>query len=184
VPEGRVAAAAGGALVDEVEGIRAETVDAVLWVTIDRPEVGNALSPANRRHLVELLSAAEEDIAVRCVVLTGTGKSFCTGADLSASAKPPPRPPDVPVKIAGDVGRNLRKDAQRLISTVFELEKPVVAAVNGTAAGLGFHLAPVTSSSPRTPRGSSRCSSAAAWSPTPAARTSSRASSACSARRS
>jgi 2-(1,2-epoxy-1,2-dihydrophenyl)acetyl-CoA isomerase len=128
-------------MVSEVGGIRAETVDSVLWVTIDRPEVGNALSPANRSHLVELLSAAEEDIGVRCVVLTGTGKSFCTGADLSASAKPPPRPPDVPAKIAGDVGRNLRKDAQRLISTIFELEKPVIAAVNGTAAGLGFHVA-------------------------------------------
>ena len=47
----------------------------------------------------------------------------------------------MPVKIAGDVGRNIRKDAQRLISTIFELEKPVIAAVNGTAAGLGFHVA-------------------------------------------
>jgi alkylation response protein AidB-like acyl-CoA dehydrogenase/enoyl-CoA hydratase/carnithine racemase len=52
-----------------------------------------------------------------------------------------PASADAPEKITGDIGRNIRKSAQRLIDAIFELEKPVIAAVNGTAAGLGFHLA-------------------------------------------
>jgi 2-(1,2-epoxy-1,2-dihydrophenyl)acetyl-CoA isomerase len=126
--------------VDDGE-IKTRTDGGVLWLTIDRPEVANALSPDNRMELVRLLSDAEEDVGVRCVVITGTGTSFCTGADLRSSAGPPPRPAGAPAKIAGDVGRNIRKNAQRLIETILELEKPVVAAVNGTAAGLGLHLA-------------------------------------------
>jgi 2-(1,2-epoxy-1,2-dihydrophenyl)acetyl-CoA isomerase len=125
----------------EDEGIRSRVAEGVLWLTIDRPHVANALSPDNRAELVRLLSDAEDDVTVRCVVITGTGNAFCTGADLRSSAGPPPRPPDAPEKIAGDVARNIRRNAQRLISTILELEKPVIAAVNGTAAGLGLHLA-------------------------------------------
>lgn len=130
----------GGTAADE-GGIRADQRGAVLWLTIDRPRTGNALTPDDRVRLVELLSAAEDDLTVRCVVLTATGDTFCTGADLRSSAAPPPRPPDAPERIAGDVARNMRKNAQRLITAILDLEKPVIAAVNGTAAGLGFHLA-------------------------------------------
>jgi 2-(1,2-epoxy-1,2-dihydrophenyl)acetyl-CoA isomerase len=113
----------------------------VLWLTIDRPAAGNALAPAHRLHLARVLSDAEEDHAVRCIVITATGDKFCTGADLRNSAGPPARPAGAPAKVAGDVARNIRKNAQVLISTILDLEKPVIAAVNGTAAGLGFHLA-------------------------------------------
>lgn len=130
----------GGTAADE-GGIRADQRGAVLWLTIDRPRTGNALTPDDRVRLVELLSAAEDDLTVRCVVLTATGDAFCTGADLRSSAAPPPRPADAPERIAGDVARNMRKNAQRLITAILDLEKPVIAAVNGTAAGLGFHLA-------------------------------------------
>jgi 2-(1,2-epoxy-1,2-dihydrophenyl)acetyl-CoA isomerase len=128
-------------MVNEETAIRSRVEDGVLWLTIDRPDVGNALRPVDRNDMIELLSEAEEDVGVRCVVLTGSGNAFCTGADLRSSAAVRPRPEDAPEKIAGDIARNIRKNAQRLINTIFDLEKPVIAAVNGTAAGMGFHLA-------------------------------------------
>jgi 2-(1,2-epoxy-1,2-dihydrophenyl)acetyl-CoA isomerase len=126
---------------EERPEIRSRLDGCVLWLTIDRPAAGNALTPANRVRLAQMLSDAEEDHAVRCIVITATGDKFCTGADLRNSAGPPARPDGAPEKVAGDVARNIRKNAQVLISTILELEKPVIAAVNGTAAGLGFHLA-------------------------------------------
>src|SRR5690606_7013140 len=74
----------------EDEGIRVDQRGAVLWLTIDRPRTGNALTPDDRVRLAELLSAAEEDVTVRSIVLTATGDAFCTGADLRSSAGPPP----------------------------------------------------------------------------------------------
>jgi 2-(1,2-epoxy-1,2-dihydrophenyl)acetyl-CoA isomerase len=68
------------------------------------------------------------------VVITGTGRGFCAGADLRGGAGSGER-------VAGDVARMLRSGAQRLIAAVLDCEKPVIAAVNGTAAGIGAHLA-------------------------------------------
>lgn len=118
------------------------TDDGVRWLTVNRPQVGNALSPANRLVLVEQLTEAEADLAVRCVVLTATGdRAFCTGADLSAGLPSRPRPAGAPEKVAGDVARNIRRNAQQLIAAILDCEKPVIAAVNGTAAGMGVHVA-------------------------------------------
>ncbi|KUO14832.1 enoyl-CoA hydratase/isomerase family protein [Streptomyces dysideae] len=111
------------------------TTDAqVCRITLNRPETLNALTPDHREHLIRLLSAASADPDVRAVVLTGTGRGFCAGADLRGAAVAGDR-------IAGDVARTLRLGAQRLIAAVLDCEKPVIAAVNGTAAGLGAHLA-------------------------------------------
>lgn len=121
--------------------ILTEQEGGVLWLTINRPHAGNALTPDNRLELVDLLSTAEDDVSVRCIVITANGTKFCTGADLTQPSSAPPRPDGVPDKIAGDVARNMRKNAQRLITTILDLEKPVIASVNGTAAGMGFHLA-------------------------------------------
>ncbi|MFI8220299.1 enoyl-CoA hydratase/isomerase family protein [Streptomyces sp. NPDC085932] len=107
----------------------------VLSLTLNRPETLNALTPGQRDHLVRLLSEASADPAVRAVVLTGTGRGFCAGADLRGTGAAPGE------RIAGDVARTLRTGAQRLIAAVLDCEKPVLAAVNGTAAGLGAHLA-------------------------------------------
>jgi 2-(1,2-epoxy-1,2-dihydrophenyl)acetyl-CoA isomerase len=123
------------------EEVLADLRDGVLWLRINRPHRGNALTPANRLFLVEKFAEAEQDLAVRCVVLTGTGRSFCTGADLRASAPAPPRPDGAPARVAGDVARNIRTNAQRMITAIMDCEKPVIAAVNGTAAGLGAHVA-------------------------------------------
>lgn len=114
----------------------------VLWLTLDRPEAGNALTPDQRNRLIDLLASAGERVEVRAVVLTAAGgRHFCTGADLRASQGEPERPDGAPDKVVGDVQRMLRQGAQRLMAAVLDCEKPVIAAVNGTAAGIGAHLA-------------------------------------------
>ncbi|MEU0384246.1 enoyl-CoA hydratase/isomerase family protein [Streptomyces chartreusis] len=108
--------------------------DQVLHITLNRPETLNALTPDQRERVIRLLSDASADPGTRAVVLTGTGRGFCAGADLRGTAATGER-------TAGDVVRTLRTGAQRLIAAVLDCEKPVIAAVNGTAAGLGAHLA-------------------------------------------
>ncbi|MFI6371091.1 enoyl-CoA hydratase/isomerase family protein [Streptomyces sp. NPDC050546] len=110
------------------------TAGQVLSITLNRPETLNALTPEQRDEVVELLSAASATTDIRAVVITGTGRGFCAGADLRGAATTGERS-------AGDVARTLRTGAQRLIAAVLDCEKPVIAAVNGTAAGLGAHLA-------------------------------------------
>ncbi|MFM8412895.1 MAG: enoyl-CoA hydratase/isomerase family protein, partial [Alphaproteobacteria bacterium] len=60
--------------------------NSVLWITLNRPDAMNAMTAAMRDEIIERLSAARTDGGVRAVVLTGVGKGFCTGADLSRPA--------------------------------------------------------------------------------------------------
>ena len=113
----------------------------VLWLTLNRPEAANAFTPDQRDRLIDRLDDASGRLEVRAVVITATGKHFCTGADLRHSRPGPVRPEGVPDLVIGDVGRMIQGGAQRLISAVVDCEKPVIAAVNGTAAGIGAHLA-------------------------------------------
>jgi 2-(1,2-epoxy-1,2-dihydrophenyl)acetyl-CoA isomerase len=113
----------------------------VLWLTLNRPEAANAVTPDQRDRLIELLDDASGRLEVRAVVITATGKHFCTGADLRHSRPGPVRPEGVPDLVIGDVSRMIEKGAQRLITAVVDCEKPVIGAVNGTAAGIGAHLA-------------------------------------------
>jgi 2-(1,2-epoxy-1,2-dihydrophenyl)acetyl-CoA isomerase len=122
--------------------IRQELRESVLWLTIDRPAAGNALTPANRTVIIDALAEADRDPGIRAVVITATGeRMFCTGADLRSPQAGPPRPEGAPDRIAGDVARGIRISAQRLITAVLDCEKPVIAAVNGTTAGMGVQLA-------------------------------------------
>jgi 2-(1,2-epoxy-1,2-dihydrophenyl)acetyl-CoA isomerase len=124
------------------EQVRHRLEGGVSWITLDRPEAHNALTPEQRTRVVDLLHAASADLAVRCVVLTATGRRFCTGADLRGGRPVgTPRPAGAPERAVGDVARVLRDGTQRLVAAVLDCEKPVIAAVNGTAAGLGAHLA-------------------------------------------
>ncbi|MFI5619544.1 enoyl-CoA hydratase/isomerase family protein [Streptomyces sp. NPDC051567] len=114
--------------------VRHRTDNGVSWITLNRPEAMNALTWDQRERLIALFADASADASVRAVVLTATGKGFCAGADLRGA-------PAASARVAGDVARMIRLGAQRLITAVLDCEKPVVAAVNGTAAGIGAHLA-------------------------------------------
>ncbi|MFG3259321.1 enoyl-CoA hydratase/isomerase family protein [Streptomyces sp. NPDC048172] len=111
------------------------TDNGVSWITLDRPHALNALTWDQRERLISLLSAASADPAVRAVVITGRGRGFCAGADLRGT------PDSGRERVAGDVARTIEHGAQRLVGAVLDCEKPVLAAVNGTAAGIGAHLA-------------------------------------------
>ncbi|NUR25737.1 MAG: enoyl-CoA hydratase/isomerase family protein [Catenulispora sp.] len=119
------------------ETVRHELSGGVGWITLDRPEALNAIDAGQRDRLISLLRQASADPATRVVVLTATGRGFCTGADLRP--KPGSTPPSAPRP--GDVARTIRDGAQALIAAVLDCEKPVIAAVNGIAAGIGAHLA-------------------------------------------
>lgn len=114
--------------------LETERSEQVAHLTLNRPDSLNALTPAMRDELIDRLAEASAAPDIRVVVLTGRGRGFCAGADLRGGGTGGDRLP-------GDVARMLRRGAQRLIAAVLDCEKPVIAAVNGTAAGLGAHLA-------------------------------------------
>jgi 2-(1,2-epoxy-1,2-dihydrophenyl)acetyl-CoA isomerase len=105
----------------------------VAWITLNRPDARNAVNDEMREELLGVLSDARTNPDIRALVLTGAGKGFCTGADLSRRGGGPTGP--------GAAREMMRTRSQRLIRALWELEKPVLAAVNGVAAGLGAHLA-------------------------------------------
>jgi 2-(1,2-epoxy-1,2-dihydrophenyl)acetyl-CoA isomerase len=102
---------------------------AVLTITLNRPDVLNAFNTEMHRALAGALREAR-DPAVRAVVLTGAGRGFCVGQDLTEFREAP-----------GDIGSRLRGNYHPNIRAIRALEKPVIAAVNGAAAGAGMSIA-------------------------------------------
>src|SRR3954463_1852527 len=124
------------------DGLQLERDGAVLTITLNRPDVHNALDWQTREALVAALDNASADLAVRAVVLTAAGdRAFCTGADLRVPMPAPQKPDGAPDRAQGDVSRGIATGWQRVITAVLDCEKVVIAAVNGTAAGAGMHLA-------------------------------------------
>jgi 2-(1,2-epoxy-1,2-dihydrophenyl)acetyl-CoA isomerase len=122
--------------------IRTSIDDGIARVMIDRPAAGNSLTAEMRDHLADVFDELSATLGVRAVVLTGAGeRHFCTGAGLGGAQRPEPaRPPDAPDRALGDVARMIRRGWQRLVASILDCEKPVIAAVNGTAAGGGANL--------------------------------------------
>jgi 2-(1,2-epoxy-1,2-dihydrophenyl)acetyl-CoA isomerase len=110
----------------EVETSRA---GAVLTITLNRPDVLNAFNREMHLGLAAALKDAR-DGGVRAVVITGAGRGFCVGQDLTEFREAP-----------GDIGSRLRGNYHPNIRAIRTLEKPVIAAVNGAAAGAGMSLA-------------------------------------------
>lgn len=113
-----------------------ERDNGILWLTLNRPEQMGALTVDMRNQMLDELEKARGDVEVRGIVISGRGKGFCTGADLSA-----PRGDNPPEPWAGQIREVMRTGGARMLRALWEIEKPVIASVNGTAAGLGAHLA-------------------------------------------
>lgn len=116
----------------------------VLTVTLNRPARLNALNGEMWQALAAAVRTAERDPAVRAVVLTGAGRGFCSGADIADFSLP--SPPGAPASDAADgerfdPGAGLRGQINPLVLRIRALEKPVLAAINGVAAGAGLSLA-------------------------------------------
>jgi len=109
--------------------VEASRDGAVLTITLNRPDVLNAFNTEMHRAFAAALRDAR-DGGVRAVVITGAGRGFCVGQDLTEFREAP-----------GDIGSRLRDNYHPNIRAIRALEKPVIAAVNGAAAGAGMSLA-------------------------------------------
>ena len=124
------------------EQVRLEYRDAVAWITIDRPEAANALNPPCRDRVRDILDALNTSHRARAAVIAGAGdRFFCTGADLRHAYSDPDRSAEVPDRVVGDARRMMLDGQHRLFAALLDCDVPVIAAVNGTAAGMGAHLA-------------------------------------------
>ena len=106
--------------------------DGVVKIVMNRPDVLNSGNRAMVAELTDAFTAAATDASVRCVVLTGAGRAFCAGQDLAEAVPPEGEIPDIGAIVEGYNG---------LIRAIRRLEKPVIAAVNGVAAGAGANIA-------------------------------------------
>ncbi len=111
------------------ETITLETKDGVATLTLNRPESYNAFNDAMGEETADALAVVAEDEGARALVVTGAGKAFCSGQDLKSIE---------PGRSLGDV---LEKVWNPVLSRLWDLEKPVIAALNGIAAGAGASLA-------------------------------------------
>lgn len=107
--------------------IRFGEQDGIASLVLDRPQVMNALDSRMRAEITSALTTLSPE--ARCVVITGSGRAFCSGQDLTDSA------------VSADIERTLREEYEPMLRAVANCPVPVIAAVNGVAAGAGANLA-------------------------------------------
>ena len=111
------------------EVVRYQVENGVAWIRLNRPDSMNAINSALRKALAESVKQADRDESVRVVVVTGEGRAFCAGADVR--------------ELGGREGgvADIRQDYEFLLSRLWSMPKPTIAALNGVAAGVGASLA-------------------------------------------
>lgn len=112
------------------ETIILDKKDSIARLTLNRPEKHNALSMVMRTELRSALTAIADDKDVRVLILTGAGKTFCSGGDITTMEG-----------VRAPAGRDRLKYVSEIIRTMMEMEKPIIAAVNGIAVGAGLNIA-------------------------------------------
>ena len=109
--------------------------DGVGLIQLNRPEKMNAIGAVTRQQLGEAIKQAERDDAVRVVVLTGSGRAFCSGADVTEMVA------GAGMRTPEDVGNVLRNEYMPMLTRLRTMPKPVIAAMNGPAIGIGASYA-------------------------------------------
>jgi 2-(1,2-epoxy-1,2-dihydrophenyl)acetyl-CoA isomerase len=119
----------------DVSPVLLEVADGVATLTLNRPDAMNSLDVATKEALLAAVRQVADDPAVRCVVLTGTGRAFCVGQDLKEHIQ------ILHSDSSDQLFRTVDEHYNPIVSTLVGMEKPVIAAVNGVAAGAGASLA-------------------------------------------
>jgi enoyl-CoA hydratase/carnithine racemase len=119
----------------DFQEIRYDVADHVLTITLDRPDRLNAFTPTMQRELIEAVDRSDSDDDVRAVIVTGAGRGFCAGADLAGGGGTF----DWRDRESGDAGVP-RDGGGQVVLRIFDSRKPVIAAINGPAVGVGITM--------------------------------------------
>ncbi len=115
---------------DNYETILIEKQDGIAILTLNRPERLNAVNGVMHSELMQISLDVQADPEVRAAVITGAGRAFCAGGDFGPGSRMAPKS-----------GMPMMQEARRIVDNLLDLEKPIVSAVNGPAAGLGATIA-------------------------------------------
>ncbi len=118
------------------EALRYDVADGIATVTLNRPDKLNALNTVMLDELLAVLDVADADDDVRVLIVTGAGRAFCAGADLSGGA----RTFDRSVRARGEAPGEHRDGGGRVTLRIFDMKKPLIAAINGPAVGFGVTM--------------------------------------------
>ena len=118
----------------DFQQIRYEVADAILTITLDRPDRLNAWTPTMASELIEAFDRADADDEVRAIVVTGTGRAYCAGADLAGGGE------TFDWRERQSADEVPRDNGGQVTLRIFDSTKPVIAAINGPAVGVGITM--------------------------------------------